>query len=88
MPLLANPDIEYLLTAEQEHYLLKMNALLCNDLSVLLNIIEMKTAFADEDFVYYRQLWGDFTETEQRLLYKAPSKGGLFSTAERKALRG
>lgn len=81
-------ESEHVLTVEQEHYLLKMNALLCNDLSVMLNIIEMKTAFADEDFVYYRQLWHDFTETEQRLLYKAPSKGGLLTTKERAALRG
>lgn len=88
MPLIVKSESEHLLTVEQEHYLLKMNALLCNDLSVMLNIIEMKAAFTDEDFVYYRQLWGDFTETEQRLLYKAPTKGGLFTTAERKALRG
>jgi len=88
MSLVLREESEHVLSVEAEHYLLKMNALLCNDISVMLNLVEMKAAFKDEDFVYYRQLWHDFTETEQRLLYKAPSKGGLFTTAERKALRG
>ena len=81
-------DYTHTLNPEAEHYLLKMNALVCNDLKVLQQIAEMKIAFIMEDYVYFRQLWFEFTETEQRLLYKAPSKGGLFTTAERKALRG
>ena len=61
MPIIANDA--HILSVEAEHYLLKMNALVCNELSVLEQIVEMTVAFLDENYVYFRQLWFDLSES-------------------------
>ncbi len=88
MPLIVKAEQEHVLTVEQEHYLLKMNNLVCHDIQVFETIMDIKKAFANDDLTYVRQLWYELSESEQRLLYKAPSKGGLLNTKERAALRG
>lgn len=39
------------------------------------------------DWHYLAQIWGELTEDQKRALWVAPSKGGVFTTAERTALK-
>lgn len=88
MTLIVKAEQEHVLTVEQEHYLLRMNSLLCHDIQVLETIMDIKKGFANDDLTYVRQLWYDLTKDEQYLLYKAPSKGGLLTTKEKASLKG
>lgn len=88
MGLIVKAEQEHILTVEQEYYLLQMNSLVCHDIQILETLMDIKKAFANDDLTYVRQLWYELTESEQRLLYKAPSKGGLLTTKEKAALRG
>lgn len=50
-------------------------------------IIEIKQAIESDDYVYGSQLWFEFNEYERNTLFLAPSKGGIFTTPEREAIR-
>jgi hypothetical protein len=48
----------------------------------------IKTALKAEDLTFARQLLNELDTEDQKLLMIAPTKGGCFTTEERKTLRG
>lgn len=50
-------------------------------------IAAIKQALADEDFSTAAEAWGELTDTEKNRIWRAPSKGGVLTTAERAALK-
>tara|TARA_R110002012_G_scaffold13800_2_gene58137 strand:+ start:7 stop:645 length:639 start_codon:yes stop_codon:yes gene_type:complete len=46
------------------------------------SISAIKDALADEDLETAAEEWGQLNEQEQRSIWKAPSKGGIFTTQE------
>lgn len=48
----------------------------------------IKAAIATGDDLYGAQLWQELTHEEQIALWVAPTKGGIFTTHERKRIRG
>ena len=51
-------------------------------------IMYAKEAIANEDWTRLAAIWGDITHDEMAVLFKAPSKGGIFTTEERAACKG
>jgi len=51
------------------------------------SVSAIKKAIADEDLPYACQLYAELGHDEQLALHKAPSKGGIFTTAERNYMR-
>jgi len=51
-------------------------------------IYEVKVALANDDVETARVILGDIPEDQQKQLWKAPSKGGIFTTMERKQIKG
>ena len=47
----------------------------------------IKQAIEDNDLSYACQLYAELGHETQEALYKAPSKGGIFTTAERNYMR-
>jgi len=47
-------------------------------------ISAIKEALDAEDLIYVGQLWNELDYSVQKLLITAPSKGGVFTTEERK----
>lgn len=47
----------------------------------------IKTAIAEEDWYTMTEAWGELSQEDQMALYLAPSKGGVFSTHERKCVK-
>ena len=47
----------------------------------------MKSAIANGDLFYVAQLWLELDQAEHMALNVAPSKGGIWTTAERAAIR-
>jgi hypothetical protein len=50
-------------------------------------IVQIKTFLANDDPVSGKQSFIDLTQDEQKSLWRAPSKGGIFETAELKLLK-
>jgi hypothetical protein len=46
------------------------------------SISAIKNALADADLETAAEEWGQLNEEEQRSIWKAPSKGGMFTTQE------
>ena len=47
----------------------------------------IKTGIASGDLSTANEAWSELTDTEKQLLWKAPSKGGVFSTQERATMK-
>lgn len=73
------------LTIAQEKRVLNMNALLRKRAN-LHQVFEIKRAISHGDIIDAKMYWSEFTQDEQRALWVAPTKGGIFTTAEREAL--
>lgn len=67
--------------------LLRHNEVL-RDLTVLHMVYEIKWAMRETDDFYARQLWSELSHDEQMALWVAPKYGGIFTTEERKVLKG
>lgn len=50
-------------------------------------ITEIKTAYANEDYDIVYNAWRDLSREIQEKLWVAPSKGGIFTSAEREAIK-
>ena len=74
------------LDSKQLDRLLKMTEVLRAP-EYLEQVALMKKAFRKKDAWEVSALWSEFTEDEQMALYIAPGKGGIFTTAERKAIK-
>lgn len=77
MPLIAKED------RDMDRVLRSMSLVRVN----LESILEIKQAIENDDYVYGSQVWFDFNEYERNTLFLAPSKGGVFTTKEREAIR-
>ncbi len=66
--------------------LMRMTEVL-RDSANLLQAYHIKHAFECDDAEQIKALWEEFTEEEQIALYVAPKFGGIFTTAERKAIK-
>lgn len=51
------------------------------------SISQIKEGLHNEDYETAGMAWCDFSEFEKRLVWRAPSKGGIFTTAERDLLK-
>lgn len=50
-------------------------------------VLEIKEALANDDFAECAMLWSETSEAVRDALWVAPSKGGIFTTEERKMLQ-
>lgn len=53
----------------------------------LQTIVVVKGALDRNDYSTAKEAWNELSEDEQRALWVAPSKGGIFETAERNAMK-
>ena len=68
--------------------LLRMTEAL-RDMAVLNTVYTIKTCLIDSlDHSFASQLWSELTEDEQTALWVAPKFGGIFTTEERKIIKG
>lgn len=51
------------------------------------SVAAIKQAIADEEWSALAEAWDELTDEEKKALWVAPSKGGVFTTEERKALK-
>ena len=63
--------------------LLRHNECLRESLS---SVLCVKDCIASKEFDLAREAWAELEEDEQTALYIAPSKGGIFTTEERKII--
>jgi len=75
------------LNERQEAAVLRMMDVL-RDPANLMTVAHIKKAIAENDAVRAEMFWSDFTEDEQNALWVAPTYGGIFTTHERKMIRG
>jgi hypothetical protein len=78
---------EQTLTNGQVFALMRMTEAL-RDPIVFQSIFEMKHSFASGDYEYAGHVWSELTEDEQTALWVAPKYGGIFTTEERKIIKG
>ena len=78
---------EQTLTNGQIFALLRMNEAL-RDYIVFQSVFSMKESFGEGDYEYAGHVWGELTESEQTALWVAPKFGGIFTTEERKIIKG
>ena len=64
-----------------------MNHALRSDLVLLEYVLKIKHAFAADQDMDARALWGELTQEEEEALWIAPKFGGIFTTDELKRLR-
>ena len=76
----------YKLTDSQIVRLFEMAKLL-QDCANIQQVAEIK-AVMNGDPTFARELWSEFSDEEQEALWVAPSYGGVFTTNERKILKG
>ena len=50
-------------------------------------IVGIKEAIANENYDQVRPLWNDIDREDQKTLWVAPTKGGIFTTEERKVIK-
>ncbi len=53
---------------------------------LLSSVLCIKDCIASKEFDLAREAWAELEEDEQTALYIAPSKGGIFTTEERKII--
>lgn len=51
------------------------------------SIAAIKTALANEDYSTAKEAWNEIPDDEKTALWKAPSKGGCFTTKEREQMK-
>ena len=51
-------------------------------------VMYAKTAIANEDWDWLAGIWGDIDHETMATLFRAPTKGGIFTTEERAACKG
>ena len=51
------------------------------------SIVAIKQALSDGDVSYAKECYAELTEDEQHSIWVAPSKGGIFTTEERKLIK-
>jgi hypothetical protein len=78
---------EATLTGGQIFALLRMTALL-DDPIILHAVYVIKGSIAASEFDAAKESWVELSEEEQTALWVAPKFGGIFSTEERKAIKG
>jgi len=78
---------EQTLTNAQVFALLRMTETL-RGWEVFETVREMKRSIASDDLSYVAALWGELSEYEQTALWVAPKFGGIFTTEERKIIKG
>jgi hypothetical protein len=54
---------------------------------LLPSVKAIKDGIATEDYSTANEAWKELSDTEKQLLWKAPSKGGVFSTKERNIMK-
>ena len=54
---------------------------------LLTSVKAIKDGIAIEDYSTANEAWKELSDTEKQLLWKAPSKGGVFSTKERNIMK-
>jgi deoxycytidylate deaminase len=52
-----------------------------------LSIVAIKQAISEGEIEYAKECYGELSEDEQKAIWVAPSKGGIFTTEERKAIK-
>lgn len=52
------------------------------------SVVYMKEALAEEDSLKFREAWDELSREDQVALWVAPSRGGIWTTAERTQMRG
>jgi len=67
--------------------LLRMTGVLSNTV-VIQSVGLIKEGITDRDFGIAHQIWGELSEEEQTALWVAPKFGGIFTTEERKIIKG
>jgi len=50
-------------------------------------IAAIQSGIATEDYALAKEAWQELTEDEMKLLWRAPTKGGIFTTKEREAMK-
>ena len=75
------------LNERQEAAVLRMMDVL-RDTTSIETVYLIKRAVAGGDSTEVEMYWSDFTEDEQNALWVAPTYGGIFTTHERKMIRG
>ena len=79
---------EQTLTNAQVFALLRMTEAL-RDFVVLSSVFTIKQSICENDDVEYAgHVWGELSEDEQTALWVAPKFGGIFTTEERKIIKG
>ena len=77
----------YKLKPQEVVRLFNQACLLRDSISTLEQLLEIKTAIRGDDHTYARDLWDEMPDEEKGLLHVAPTKGGVFTVAEKKVLR-
>lgn len=78
---------EQTLTNGQVFALLRMTTLL-RDPIIFQSVFSMKESFGDGDYEYAGHVWSELSQEEQTALWVAPKFGGIFTTEERKIIKG
>jgi hypothetical protein len=60
------------------------DALVVEKMGIITNI---KTGIANQDLALSKESWDELTNDEKAILWKAPTKGGIFTTAERATIQ-
>ncbi len=82
----AVPDVS--LTNGQIFALLRMTETLRDGEDVIGTVVAIKDSISQNDIGYADQLWSELSEDEQTALWVAPKFGGIFTTEERKIIKG
>jgi len=78
---------EATLTGGQIFALLRMTEML-RDYVILQSVFSMKESIISGDYEYAGHVWSELAEDEQTALWVAPKFGGIFTTEERKIIKG
>jgi len=75
------------LTNGQVFALLRMTAAM-RDLTMTASVFQIKSGIAQGDMLLACESWDELSEDEQTALWVAPKFGGIFTTEERKIIKG
>ena len=78
---------EQSLTNGQVFALLRMTEALASEV-VLDSVLWIKRGIENKDYTSAEEVWSDLSEDEQTALWVAPKFGGIFTTEERKIIKG
>lgn len=80
-------DGKRFLRPAQEARLLRLTAILRDDVSLLEQVVWMKRAIAAGDYHEAKALWWQLSFEEKMTIWVAPKYGGIFTVEERKILK-